>query len=177
MFADPEKIIKKLDLREGMHVADMGAGVGSYSIPAARAVLGHPAGKVYAIEIQKDMLTRLKNEADKAHVKNIEIIWGDIEKIGGTKLADHSVDAVIASNILFQVEDKKTFIDEIRRTVKPGGKVLCIDWKNSFGGMGPEAKKIIPRIASLHLFEKAGFSLAENIEAGEHHYGIILIRN
>lgn len=174
MFADPEKIIKQFELREGMHVADLGAGVGSYSIPAAKAVTGHPTGKIYAIEIQKDMLTRLKNEAEKTHIKNIEIIWGNIEKIGGTKLADNSVDAVIASNILFQVEDKKTCIDEIKRILKPGGHALVIDWSDSFGGMGPEKKKIVPRMASLHLFEKAGFSLEGDVAAGEHHYGVIL---
>ena len=59
MFTDPIKNLKQFGIREDMVVADLGAGTGFYSIPLAFMV---PHGKVYAIEIQKDFLTTIKNK-------------------------------------------------------------------------------------------------------------------
>lgn len=170
-FTDPENNIKQFKLGEGMIVADLGAGSGFYTIPAGRAV--GSSGKVYAIEVQKDFLSKIKNDATKAHVSNVEVIWGNIEKIGGTKLRGESVDAVIVSNTLFQLEDKTTLAQEVERIVKPGGKVLVIDWSDSFGGMGPDPLSIMSSQSAQTLFEKNGFTLEEKINAGEHHYGMI----
>jgi len=108
MFTDPVKNLKALGLRENMIVADLGAGSGFYTIPAAKMV---PMGKVYAIEIQKDFLTTIRNKGIEARLNNLECLFGDVEKIGGTKIKDKIVDAVIASNILFQVEDKEKFLE------------------------------------------------------------------
>jgi ubiquinone/menaquinone biosynthesis C-methylase UbiE len=170
MFADPEQIVRQFGLKEGMHVADLGAGSGFYSIAAARLVRG---GKVYAVEVQKEMLGHIQNESAKAHVMNIEGIWGNIEKPGGSKLGNASMDAVIASNVLFQVEHREGFIREIARIVKPGGRVLFVDWSDSFGGMGPIGTSIVPKAVATELFESEGFSVEKEIAAGAHHYGII----
>src|ERR1035437_7784661 len=107
MFADPIKNLRAFGLREDMIVADLGAGTGFYSVAAAEMV---PRGKVYAVEVQKDFLHKIKDKISDAHLGNVETLWGDVEKIGGTKIKDGIVDAVIASNILFQVEDKDKFI-------------------------------------------------------------------
>ena len=112
MFSDPVKNLKAFDLREDMIVADLGAGSGFYAIPAAKMV---PKGKVYAVEIQKDYLTTIKNKAAEAHLGNLECLLGDIEKIGGTKIKDQIIDAVILSNVLFQVEDREKLIKESKR--------------------------------------------------------------
>src|SRR3989339_2260911 len=125
MFTDPVKNLKTLELKENDIVADLGAGTGYYSVAAGRLV---PRGKVYAVEIVKDFLTTIKNKVKEAHLSNVEIIWGDIEKLGGTKIGDGVIDAVIASNVFFQVENKNKFIEEIKRILKPKGKVLFIDW-------------------------------------------------
>jgi len=108
MFSDPIKNLKAFGLHEDNIVADLGAGTGYYSVVVGKIV---SKGKVYAVELQKDFLTKIKNKIIEARLSNVEIIWGDVEKIGGTKIADNIVDAVIASNILFQVEDKEKFID------------------------------------------------------------------
>ena len=69
-----------------MHVADLGAGSGHYTLAAAKKV--GESGRVYAIEVQKDLLTRIKNLAQTEHINNVEVIWGDVENRGGTKLKD-----------------------------------------------------------------------------------------
>ena len=171
MFTDPVKNLKAFDLRENMIVADLGAGSGFYTIPVAKMV---PMGKVYAIEIQKDFLTTVKNKAAEARLNNIECLLGNVEKIGGTKIKDGIVDAVIASNILFQVEDKDKFIKEAKRILKPGGKLLLIDWSDSSPGIGSGIDKIIPKNKAREIFENRNFIWQRDIDAGMHHYGIIL---
>jgi len=171
MFSDPAKNIKSFELEKGMKVADVGAGSGFYAIEAAKAVGG--LGRVYAIDVQKDLLDRLRNNARKTHALNIEIVWGDIEKPGGTKLANSSVDAAILSNTLFQIADKKTISNEIRRILKPKGKFLLIDWMDSFGGMGPASDQVVRKEDARKLFEGAGFVVEREIPAGVHHFGMI----
>jgi len=171
MFTNPEQNILHLGLTEGMRVADFGAGTGFYS-KAASAKVGY-TGKVYAIEVQKDLVKRLESEIKSWGILNIDCIWGDIEKRNGTKISDQSVDVVIVSNVLFQAEDKLGLIDEAKRVLKKGGKVLLIDWSDSFGGMGPTTESVVTESMAKELFEKRGFKLEENISTSAHHYGII----
>jgi len=171
MFTNPEQNILHLGLTEGMRVADFGAGTGFYS-RAASARVGY-TGKVYAIEVQKGLVKKLESEIKSWGLLNIECIWGDIEKRGGTKIADQSMDAVIISNVLFQAEDKLGLIDEARRILKKGGKVLFIDWAQSFGGIGPTSEHVVTESMAKELFEKRGFKLERNISTSAHHYGII----
>jgi len=171
MFSDPQHNLEQLGLGEGDQVADFGSGSGFYSLAAARAV--GDTGRVFAIDIQKDLLQKLKSTAQAQRIFNIEIVWGDLEKIGGTKLRDMCIDAAIVSNILFQVEHKKETVREVKRVLKRTGRVLVVDWADSFGGMGPQPKDVLPEIETRKLFESAGFVFERSIMAGDHHYGLI----
>jgi ubiquinone/menaquinone biosynthesis C-methylase UbiE len=171
MFTNPEQIILQLGLQEGMRIADFGSGTGFYS-KAASPRVGY-TGKVYAIEVQKDLVKKLESELKSWGISNVSCIWGDIEKRGGTKISDHCLDAVIVSNVLFQAEDKIGLIEEVKRVLKSGGKVLLIDWSESFGGMGPAPKHVVTKDAAKDLFEKRGFKSIEDISTNPHHYGII----
>ena len=169
MFSNPLKNLKAFGLKENDIVADLGAGTGYYSL-----VLGSllPSGKVYAVEISKDFLATIGQKVKDAKLNNVEILWGNVEKLGGTKIGDSVVDAVVASNILFQVEDKDTFIEEIKRILKEHGRVLLIDWNNSPAVVN--LKTLVPQKKAKEMFEKKGFVLEREINAGEHHYGMIL---
>ena len=171
MFTDPEKNLDQFDLQKGMRVADFGAGSGFYALTAAKLV--GDKGKVLAVDIQKGLLVKLKKEAAGKKILNIEIVWGDLEKEGGAKLADNSVDRVIVSNLLFQIEKRECLAREAARILKPNGKILAIDWTDSFGGLGPQEKDIFGKEAARALFEAVGFSLERAIDAGAHHYGLI----
>ena len=171
MFSDPEKNIEQCGIQAGMSIADLGSGSGFYTIAAAKALIS--TGRVYSIDAQKDLLAKLKNSAARDGLYNIEVIWGDIEKLNGTKLSDASVDMALLCNVLFQVEDKKTLIQEIKRILKPAGKVLVVDWEDSFGGIGPKPNDIVKKEWIVENFQKFGFHLDREISAGSHHYGLI----
>lgn len=174
MFLSPEKIVEYCDVHHGMKVADFGASVGHFSIPLGRRVGGN--GKIYAIDIQKDLLSKLQSEAQKAHVLNIEIVWADIETLGGTKLRDESVDRVFVANTLFQVTHKEGLVSEAKRILKKGGKVILIDWLDSFAGLGPHPQEVVVPAKAKQLFEEKGFTTEHETPAGDHHYGIIFVK-
>src|SRR3989344_463932 len=171
-FSEPRKIIAELGLAEGHTLADFGAGSGHYAIEAGRRV-GH-TGKVYAIDVQQDLLARVKNLANAERVRSVEIIWGDIEKVGGTKLKDGAVDVVLLCNILFQLAKRGNVLTEAKRVLKDKGRVVAIDWTDSFGGLGPAASDIVTEKEARELFEQSGFTVEKAISAGAHHWGLIL---
>jgi ubiquinone/menaquinone biosynthesis C-methylase UbiE len=171
MFSDPENNIKQFALAPGMQVADFGSGSGFYSMSAARAVA--PNGKVFAVDIQKDLLEKLKNSAKQSGVSNIDIIWGDLEHLGGTKLREGSLDAVIVANLFFQIKNKDGLCLEIKRVLKNNSRVLVVDWDGSFAGIGPVETDVISKIKMTALFQDHGFKLDREISAGAHHYGLV----
>lgn len=172
MFSNPQQNVARLGLKEGMLVADFGAGTGFYT-RAASYYVGH-TGKIYAVEIQRDLIRKLEEELINNGISNVECVWGDIERRGGTKIADKIMDAVIVSNVLFQVEDRLGLLDEAKRILKPGGRALVVDWKDSFNGMGPTEERIISKSKAENLLTNRGFKIIENVSVGDHHYGIII---
>jgi len=174
-FADPVENLKNLNIREGWHVADFGTGSGFYALGLARRVGG--SGRVYAIDVQKDLLVKLKNKAKEERFGNLEVVWADLDQVGGTKLGDSFVDAVVISNILFQSENREALIREALRILKTGGEVLAIDWADSFGGLGPHPSQIFKSKEAEDLFTKNGFVLVKSFDAGEHHWGLLLKKN
>jgi ubiquinone/menaquinone biosynthesis C-methylase UbiE len=164
-FSDPQSILNEFGLHAGQVVADLGAGTGGYSLLAAKMITS--AGKVYAVEVQPDLLVRLKNDASHAGLDNIEIIHGDMEQPGGTRIKDKTADIALVCNALFQIEHKEQFIQEIKRILKSTGRVLVVDWTESFGGLGPQPEYVITEAQTKQLFEKNGFQSAMSIQAGD----------
>src|SRR5438105_3927608 len=174
MFSAPEKNVEQLNLVDGETVADFGCGSGAYTIAAAKVL--HGTGKVYAIDVQKDLLTRLQNTCTEEHLGNVSMIWGNIEEAGGTKLRDGSVDMVIISNVLFQAAKKETVLEEAKRSLRIGGKLLIIDWTSSFNSMGPTPDQVFPELDARALAESQGLSFVRDINAGNFHYGALFVK-
>lgn len=162
----------QIGLREGMKVGDFGAGSGHYS-RAAAAIVG-TGGKVYAIDVQEDILKHLKLNTHEQHTRIIESVWGDIEKPGGTHLRDASLDAVLLANVLFQVENRFGLLTEIKRVLKAGGKLMVVDWAGSYGGIGPSPERVVTEHDAEAFFINGGFHKVKSFRAGPHHYGVLL---
>ncbi len=172
MFADPKHILMQSKIGEGMKVADFGIGSGTYTLALAEAVGEH--GVVYACDIQKELLSKIKKDTESKGLKNVHVVWGDLEEAGGATLADGLLDVVVLSNVLFQIEKKEILMHEAVRVLRGGGKVLIVDWKDSFGGTGPHADAVFGVHAARALAEKAGLTFEQDIDAGSHHYGMLL---
>ncbi|MEK7477794.1 MAG: methyltransferase domain-containing protein [Patescibacteria group bacterium] len=170
-FADPASIVNYFGLKPDMTVADFGAGSGAYALAMAEQV--RPNGKVYAIDVQKDLLVTLKNTAKERHLTNLEVLWGDIENLGGSKIGDQIIDFVLLSNVLFQTKASYKMAIETKRILKPSGQVAIIDWAESFGGLGPRPEDIMAAEEAKKIFGQAGFAYEKSFPVGDHHYGLI----
>lgn len=170
-FSDPESNIKQMDIKEGMSVADFGCGVGFYSLPLAKYV--GKKGIVYAIDIQPEHLSKLNAEAVHRGFKNIEIIHGDLESPSGSCLLKASVDRIVVSNVLFQVDDIFLIAEEAKRVLKPSGIVAVIDWVESFKQIGPHKDRVVDHEHVKKAFEATGFQLISRLDSGSHHYGFL----
>ncbi len=171
-FVDPTKVVYQLNIKEGMHVVDLGVGSGAYTKVIANFV--GSIGQVYAVDVQKDLLQRLKSEMTKLGYGHITYIWADIEKVGGTKITEESIDFVLISNVLFQTEDIESCLAETFRILKKGGRVGVIEWSDSFNGMGPAPAAVIQKGTMLAKLHEAGFAFIKDFEAGSHHYGCLV---
>lgn len=170
-FSVPRENVLQCGLREGMIVGDFGTGSGHYA-RAAAAIVG-TGGRVYAVDVQQEVLKHLKLNTHEHHLFTIDTVWGDVEKLGGTHLQDKSLDVVILANTLFQIDDRPGLLAEIQRTIKPAGKLLVVDWAGSYGGIGPVSDQVISERAAEELFITAGFHKVKSFRAGPHHYGIV----
>ena len=173
-FSKPEEVVKQFRLPAGARVADFGTGSGAYALALARAV--GPEGKVYAIDIQKLLLSRLGREAEQLKLRNVvEIVWGDLEQAHGSTLADKSVDFIVIANLLFQTPAKYVLVKEAKRILKSGGRVAFIDWADSFGGLGPKPADVLSPAEAKKIFAEVGLNYQSEFSAGDHHYGLIFI--
>ena len=171
-FLKPEKVLAELDLKDNMVAADFGCGAGGWVIPLAKRL---EEGKVYAIDVQEEMLSALKGQADLENVLNIETITFDLENSEGLDLIDDFFDLVLMTNLLFQLENKERVLEEAKRVLKKGGQLLIIDWKK-LTPLGPKDGKIDPEELKRQLRD-LGFDLKKEFEAGDHHYGLIFTKS
>ena len=170
-FSTPRDNVLHLALREGMKVGDFGAGSGHYA-RAAAPIVGH-GGRVYAIDVQEDVLKHLKLNTHEHHQNIINSVWGDIEKPGGTHLRNASLDAIMLANTFFQIENRFALLKEMKRVLKPGGKLLVVDWAGSYGGIGPTPEHVVTEHQAEDFFINGGFHKVKSFRAGPHHYGIV----
>ena len=176
-FTHPARNVVGIGITPGIKVADFGSGSGAYVLAIAKTLCN--SGHVYAIDVQRDLLQRIKNESHKHGFKNVEVLWGDLENPGGSKIADGALDVVLVSNLLFQVTERSVVLEEALRILKPQGRLVIIDWSDSFRGVGPQPEDVVEKETALSLAVKTGLKLEKEFSAGAHHYGLIFrkIRN
>lgn len=171
-FLNPAKVLAATGLHEGMRVADFGAGSGFFTRTAARLVT--QSGEVWAVDVHREILSRIKNLSLAEGLPQVEVVHGDLERPQGSHLDEDSFDLVIAANLFFGAQHKEAVIEEIYRVLKRGGRALVVDWQDSFGGLGPHHEHVVSETKMLQLFEAAGFGSPESVPAGAYHWGFVV---
>jgi ubiquinone/menaquinone biosynthesis C-methylase UbiE len=120
----PELVIQAMDLKPGMTVAEIGAGTGFFSRRIAKVV--GPAGKVYAEDIQPQMLDLLKQRTAKEEVQNVIPVLGTETD---PKLPAHSVDRVLLVDVYHEFQKPEPMLAAIRDCLAPGGTVILVEYR------------------------------------------------
>lgn len=121
-------VVKALQLKPGLDVADIGAGTGFYSLLFAKKV--GPTGKVFAVDITKDFLTNINRLAKEQNLKNIHTVLSNQKD---TLLAPRSIDLAFICATYHHFEYPKTTLASIHRALRPGGKLVIIDFRKKPG--------------------------------------------
>jgi ubiquinone/menaquinone biosynthesis C-methylase UbiE len=121
---NPEGALDALGIRPGMVVADVGAGTGYMSLRLAKRV--GPTGKVYANDLQPEMLRRLRENAAKAGLANIETVQGEE---ADPKLPAGRMDLVLLVDVYHEFSKPREMIDKIREAMKPDGRLVLLEYR------------------------------------------------
>jgi len=121
---DSKTMLASLKLKEGQVVCDLGAGNGFYTLSMARMV--GEKGKVYAVEIQPEMLRFLKKRAAAAKVENIEYVLGTFID---PKLPPESQDLILLVDVYHEFSHPEHMLKAIRKALKPDGRLVLVEFR------------------------------------------------
>ncbi len=120
----PERALDLIGIRPGMTVADVGAGTGYMTLRIARRV--GPEGKVYANDIQREMLDRLAENSRRDNLNNIETVLGSE---ADAKLPAGKMDLVILVDVYHEFSRPEEMLQSIRRSLKADGRLVLVEYK------------------------------------------------
>lgn len=164
-FLNPESILDKLGLSKEMILADLGCGTGYFTIPASLRVK-----KVYALDVQQEMLDILSEKIKKQKIANIEAILSEESRI---PLADGSVDVLLMGNVFHELEDRSSILNEVKRILLSGGLLVIIDWKKMEMDFGPPIEERLTAEEVISICRDSGFEVREQSDAGPYNYLLI----
>jgi ubiquinone/menaquinone biosynthesis C-methylase UbiE len=158
-FEQPEKVVDALKLQKGMIVADIGAGVGYFSLRMAKRV--GPAGKVLAVDIQPEMLSLLKQNQEREGLTNVEPILGTVTD---PHLPQDMVDLALLVDVYHECQYPEEMITQIRNSLKKNGRLVLIEYRGEDATVPikPEHKMTVKQV--LTEIEPMGFQLKEQLE-------------
>lgn len=169
-FVNPPEILNKMNLQSHMVAADFGCGSGGWTLSLAKILYD---GKVYAIDILQTKLSVLRSQSKAQRLNNIETILDDVET-SIERLSSNSCDLVLMTNLLYLCQDKKAVIAEGKRVLKPGGRLLIVDWIKD----NPMTKEI--EYVSFDEIKTAIHGLGLRIErefaAGSYHLALVVVK-
>lgn len=152
-----QEILRRLGLRSGMAVADIGAGEGYDSLRLARA-LG-PAGRVYAEDINADFLRRLGDEAKRRRLANVTLVLG---RPADPLLPSAAVDAAILVHMYHEISQPYALLYHLASAIRPGGLVGVEELDRPTGSHGTPPKLLVCE------FQAVGYTLVNRSDLPGH---------
>jgi ubiquinone/menaquinone biosynthesis C-methylase UbiE len=120
----PAKAITALQLRPGQSIADVGAGSGYYTMLLSAAV--GPRGRVYATDIQPEMLALIRQKVEKRRVSNVELLLGTSTD---PRLPDGAIDLALMVDVYHELSQPQVFLQSLKRAFKPDGRLVLIEFR------------------------------------------------
>ena len=115
--------IAKMNLQPNNVVADIGAGTGYYTFKIAKKV---PLGKVYAVEIQDELIKYLNDQKKELSASNVEVVKGDAKS---PHLPDSSIDLAIMIDVYHELQYPREMLHYIGNALKKDGRILIIEYR------------------------------------------------
>jgi ubiquinone/menaquinone biosynthesis C-methylase UbiE len=157
---NPKDTLRRIGLGENDVICDIGAGTGIFTMAAAQIT----NNKIYALEIDDEMLKIIDEKAKSHGASNIEIMKVKDNKFD---LADHTVDLALMVTVLHEIENKEVFLKEIKRLVKNNGRIMVIEFHKQETPMGPPVPHRISKDEVKKAIGESGFRVAKDFDLGD----------
>ena len=152
---EPDVALDALKLAAGSIVADVGAGSGYMTVKMAKRV--GPTGKVYANDIQPQMLSMLKQRLDREKLANVELVLGAFDD---PKLPATALDLILMVDVYHEFSQPQQMLRHMRESLKPGGRLVLLEYRKEDPSIPirPDHKMSVAE-AKMEV-EAEGFTLA-----------------
>lgn len=166
---EARRVIALLGVDEGAQVADVGAG-GGYFIFKLASVVGD-TGRVYAVDVDEDMVAYLKERAEAGGVANIEVIQGELHD---PLLPDGRIDLAFTGNTYHHIEQRSDYFARLLADLAPGGRVAILDlndhhWFPRMFGHATSKQTIVDEMTA------AGYRLVDDFEIVERQHFLVFV--
>jgi precorrin-6B methylase 2 len=151
-------MVSSMQLKPDQTVADIGAGTGYYTFRVASLV---PNGKVYAVEIQDELIRTLDQKKLDSNITNVEVIKGDTLS---TNLPEDSIDVAFMVDVYHELSWPREILKSVAKSLKPDGRLILIEYR----GEDPELQ--IKRLHKTTIeqltreLEANGFTLERRVD-------------
>jgi ubiquinone/menaquinone biosynthesis C-methylase UbiE len=128
-------VIALLGIRAGDRVADLGAGGGYFTFRLADAVGAD--GRVYAVDVDEDMIRYLRKRAAKRRYANVEVVRAEPDRPG---LPEGGIDLLFTCNTYHHLSDRVRYFEAVLDALEPAGRVAVVEYD---GGKHATPKQVI----------------------------------
>ena len=165
----PDDVLAHLPLDPGMAVADIGAGTGFFARPIAHRIR---PGRVYAVDIQPEMLAVLQEKLSSA--REFDNVLPSIGDAQATGLSTESIDLAFLANLWHELDDLGAVLTEARRILRASGTLAILDWSPSASSPpGPPADHRIPESVVCNTLVDHKWDIVSTHSLWQTHYLVI----
>jgi ubiquinone/menaquinone biosynthesis C-methylase UbiE len=157
-WQQPQKVIAELNIEPGAVVADVGSGGGYFTFRLSDAV--GPSGKVYAVDVDRDMVDLIAKRATEEGRLNIEVI---LAKPDDPSLPKAGIDLVFTSNTYHHIENRVAYFVNLRQHLRPDGRIAIIDFDRR-AWLGGLLRHYTPSEFIKREMEQAGYTLQQEFD-------------
>lgn len=163
----PEKTIISLGLKAGDIMADIGCGIGYFSIPASKIVGDN--GYIFALDILPEMLEEVEIKARENNCNNIKTVLVKENDLG---MKDGSVNFAFISNVLHETNELNKYLRKVKNIIISKGKIAIVEWKKINSKYGPPMEDRLDKMELIKLLNYEGFVNIISMDIGDNFYGI-----
>ncbi|WP_144922445.1 class I SAM-dependent methyltransferase [Halorubrum salsamenti] len=180
VWPTPGATLRRLGLRHGDRVAEIGSGNGYFALPAAR--IADPA-TVYAVDVDGSLLAELDAFAADQGIGNVTTVEGDARAL--PDLLPEPVDFALLANAFHGIEDRAAFVEAVAAALTVDGRFAVVNWRDSpreettIDGEPrgpPTALRLSPEATRRAVEDASALRLAQEADLPPYHYGLVFER-
>lgn len=154
---DTDLLLRNLGLKNGMQVADIGAGSGYHSVRIARRI---GSGRVYAVDVSPEMVDHLGERIKRESIRNVSCVLGSERDI---PLKEGTIDLIMMVDVYHEFSHPYEMVQAMRRILRDDGRICLVEFRGEDASVPIKTIHKMTEAQAVREFEASGFELERNI--------------